>query len=330
MQNLDAIRRAVSGAMGGAFALEAARASGFVALLANVHRDPAALTDETLASALGLDSPVPAAATDLGAIFRAAIGRHARSGSGAQIFKGEKGRVGVLGFRGLVLYGVPDAQPFIADPKQLAREVQQLAGDPAIDRICIVFDSPGGAVTGVGEACDAVAAAAQIKPVYGIVDSLAASAAYWIASQCTELISLGSGDVGSVGVWTLHTDTSKALETAGLKVTLIHAGEKKVAGNPYQPLAADDRAWLQQQADAVHGEFVRAVARGRKTTAANVRENFGKGRLLRAGEALKRGMVDRLETADDAFALVTNGRRSRASIALELAAMRAEVDRPGP
>jgi signal peptide peptidase SppA len=327
VERIADIRRAVASAAPDVWALATARASGIVNLLADISRGGAALADDAkLAAAFGLDAapPTSSSAATMRAIMQAAIRQAA---AGGRTFRSEKGAVGVLEFRGMALYGLPGLQPYIADPKELAREVTALAGDPAISRIAIVFDSPGGAVTGVSETADAVAAAARVKPVFVIVDTLCASAAYWIGSQCTELIALGSGDVGSVGVWTMHIDQSKALENAGLKVSLIHSGEKKIAANSFEPLAAEDRAWIQQQTDVIYSEFVRAVARGRKVSAGTVREKFGKGRLLRAGDAAKLGMVDRLETADDAFSLVVNGRRTKATINAELAALRAEVAR---
>jgi hypothetical protein len=115
MDRMNDIRRAVLGAAADCWALETARASGLTSLLADLARG-GAIDDARLIAALGMDngpSLEPAAA--LGEIFKVAIGYKAR-GSGAQIVKGEKGRVGVLGFRGVVLYGVPDAQPWIADP----------------------------------------------------------------------------------------------------------------------------------------------------------------------------------------------------------------------
>jgi signal peptide peptidase SppA len=325
MHNFAEIRRAVSGVSGICLALETARAGGVAELLtASVSNGPSALDDLAIAHAFGLDAATPALPPSLGAIFQAAIGRKAAAG---QIVTGESGRVGLLSFRGVAMYGLPNMQPFIACPRELAREVTALAGDDAIARVVIAFNSPGGLCTGIAECADAIHAAAQIKPVIGIVDPLAASAGYWLASQCSELIALASGEVGSVGVFALHVDQSQALAKAGIRPTLIHSGEHKVELSSFRPLAEGTREWLQQQADSVHGEFVRAVARGRRVSAATVRERFGRGRLIRSGQAAKLGMVDRLETTDDAYALALHGRRSRASIKAELAALRAEVGR---
>jgi ClpP class serine protease len=49
---------------------------------------------------------------------------------------------------------------------------------------------------------------------------------------------------------------------------------------------------MQQRVDEYYGMFVKAVARGRETTAKKVNEGFGQGRVFGAEEAKKRGMID--------------------------------------
>jgi ClpP class serine protease len=65
---------------------------------------------------------------------------------------------------------------------------------------------------------------------------MAASAAFWIASQADELVVTPSGSVGSVGVFAAHDDISALQEQLGVKTTLISAGKDKTLGNPFEPL----------------------------------------------------------------------------------------------
>jgi len=67
------------------------------------------------------------------------------------------------------------------------------------------------------------------------VNSLCASAAYWIASQADEVVSTPGGLTGSIGVYTVHEDLSAASEAAGVKVTYISAGKYKTESQPFQP-----------------------------------------------------------------------------------------------
>jgi ClpP class serine protease len=85
------------------------------------------------------------------------------------------------------------------------------------------IDSPGGALDGVPEFAGEIFATRGRKKVIAIANTIAASAAYWIASSAEELVVTPSGSVGSIGVFAVHEDLSKALDMAGLKVTLLAA-----------------------------------------------------------------------------------------------------------
>lgn len=89
-----------------------------------------------------------------------------------------------------------------------------------------------------------------------------------------------------------HQDFSKALETEGIDVTLISAGQYKVEGNPYEPLSDDARRFMQSRIDEYYGAFTHQVAKGRKVNVDRVRKGMGQGRVLGADQARAEGMVD--------------------------------------
>lgn len=158
--------------------------------------------------------------------------------------------------------------------------------------VLLDIDSPGGGADGVEELADKIQEFRAAKPVYGIANTLCASAAYWLASQCSNLYCTPSGEMGSVGVYMLHMDHSQALEQVGVKPTFVHAGKYKTEGNPYEPLGEDARAAMQEDADALYSKFCKAVARGRGVSVEAVRRDFGQGRLLDAAEAAACKMCD--------------------------------------
>ena len=174
--------------------------------------------------------------------------------------------------------------------------------DPSVKAIVIDTDSPGGTVDGVPELADEIAKATKTKPVIGVANSMAASAAYWLLSQCSELVCTPSGCVGSVGVFASHEDVSKMYDQAGLKVSLISAGKFKTEGNPYEPLSDDARQALQGQVNDYYDLFTKAVARGRNTDQKTVNAGFGEGRMVLAQQAVKENMADRVATLDQTLA----------------------------
>lgn len=189
----------------------------------------------------------------------------------------------------------------------LQQSLRQAMGDPNVSSILLDIDSPGGSVDLIPEFAAEVAASAKRKPIVAIANTDANSAAYWIASQASELVATTSGVVGSVGVVAAHQDVSAAMERMGVRITYIHAGDHKVDGNPYEPLGEEARAYIQSQIDAYYRMFVQAVAKGRGTTTADVLENYGQGRVLMARDALERGMVDRVETISETLGRMMRG-----------------------
>jgi signal peptide peptidase SppA len=171
--------------------------------------------------------------------------------------------------------------------------------DPNVSAILLEIDSPGGNVDGLPELADELYAARGQKPIGAIANTMAASAAYWLGSQVDDFAVTPSGVVGSIGVYMMHVDESQMNERIGLSVTYISAGEHKTEGNPDAPLSDEAREYLQSQVDAIYGQFVDAVARGRGASKKAVRETYGQGRVLMAGPALKVGMVDRIATLDE-------------------------------
>lgn len=182
---------------------------------------------------------------------------------------------------------------------QLRAQVRTLSDSSSVGSIVLLLDSPGGSVAGVEETWQVIREASGRKRVVAVVDSLAASAAYFLASAADEIVVTPSGEVGSIGVYTLHADWSRNLSSAGIKPTIIKAGEHKAEGNPYEPLGDDARAHTQSIVDDYYRAFVRSVARGRGVSTRFVEKNFGQGRTFTARRAVSRGMADRVGTLDE-------------------------------
>jgi signal peptide peptidase SppA len=172
--------------------------------------------------------------------------------------------------------------------------------DDAVSAIVLDIDSPGGTVAGIPELAAKIhAARGQGKQVIAVANSMAASAAYWIASAADSIVVTPSGEVGSIGVFRVHTDLTKALDEAGVKKTVIRAGKYKAEGLPFEPLGDEARAAMQSDVDEYYGQFIDAVAQHRGRSAAQVKAGYGEGRTLSAKRALSAGMVDQIATLDD-------------------------------
>jgi len=181
---------------------------------------------------------------------------------------------------------------------KIAQSVKAAANDPSVSKILIEFDGPGGSVYGTLEAAQAIYEARQQKPVIGISNSMAASATYWLASQCSELYCTPGGEVGSIGVYTAHQYLGKSLEDKGIQTTLISAGKYKTEANPFEPLDPQAQAAIQARVDDYYTMFTQAVAKGRGANVADVKGGMGQGRMLGAQEALDANMIDGIMSYD--------------------------------
>lgn len=209
--------------------------------------------------------------------------------------------------------------------QQMTAAFDALVADPSIAAIVLDFDSPGGSVGGVEEFAQRVQAARGQKPVVAVANPMMASAAYWIGSAAAELVATPTALVGSIGVYSAHEDVSAALEKEGIKVTLVASSDRKVLGNPFEPLSEAGRAEIQKRVDLFSTMFDKAVARGRGVSQATVRETFGQGAAFGAVEAVKVGMADRVGTLDDAIGLAA--KKAGLKPARESAAMSDEQSR---
>lgn len=189
-----------------------------------------------------------------------------------------------------------------ASTEAVGRALDAAVADNDVKMIVLHVDSPGGAVAGTRELAAKVAAAKDRKPVITQVDSDAASAAYWVASQATEIVVTPGGNVGSVGIVAVHEDVSGMLEQAGIKKTVLTAGKYKAEGHSYGPLTEEARIFVQSRLDEAYRDFVSAVAAGRGVSAQVVEEKYGQGRVVSAKQALAAGMVDRIATFDETLA----------------------------
>ncbi|NQT14223.1 MAG: S49 family peptidase [Planctomycetes bacterium] len=181
-------------------------------------------------------------------------------------------------------------------------DLDALLATPKIAAVAIDVSSPGGSVFGVAELATRVYNARSWgKPIIAVVNSLCASAAYWIASQADQIYITPGGLGGAIGVYTVHLDQSRALDKAGLAYTFVSAGKYKVDGNSTEPASDSFLKHEKQTVDSYFDSFVRHVSRGRGASTQAVRNGFGEGRMLTAKNAVAAGLCDKIGTLADAI-----------------------------
>jgi len=184
----------------------------------------------------------------------------------------------------------------------LAEDFATASEDNSISTILLNIDSPGGQASGIAEFSEMIRA--SDKKVIAYVGNQSASAGYWIASACDEIVAHPTAMVGSIGVVYALTDTSKADEKAG--VTRIDV-VSHVSPNKRPDISSKEgQSQIQAWADKLGDLFVGAVANFRGVSTETVLEKFGQGDMLIAEDALKAGMIDRLGDFESLLSEIQN------------------------
>ena len=183
--------------------------------------------------------------------------------------------------------------------------VSAAAQEPGIDNILLDIDSPGGNVNGVAETGSVIKMIDEsVMPVSAFTSGSMHSAAYWLGSSAREIHATEMASVGSIGVIAVHQEMSELLKKEGIKPTVFTAGKYKGVGNPYEPLSAEDIAYIQKDLDQAYGFFINAIAENRGLTSDYVKENSADGKTFYAKEGIAVGLVDSINSFQDVVNLL--------------------------
>jgi protease-4 len=206
-------------------------------------------------------------------------------------------RVGVIVVKGGI--GMGDGGP---EADELLKKVKRFADDEAMKAVVVRIDSPGGSVGPSQEIHDEVKKLAGRKTVVCSLGNLAASGGYYIAVACPKIVAAPGTLTGSIGVISQFVNVKGLAERFDVKLETVKSGRLKDAGNPFRDMTAEDRAYWQALIDRVHGQFLAAVAEGRKLGIEEVRK-VADGRVITGAEAKELGLVDLLGNFYDAVDL---------------------------
>lgn len=167
-----------------------------------------------------------------------------------------------------------------------------------IQNVLLLVDSGGGQVTGLSAASKSISALGKKKEMKVHVDSVAASAGYWLASAAQKEITASEmAQVGSIGVFAAYMDYSEALEKEGVKYHVISAGKEKAYGFPGSKFTEEEIAALQKSVDKTNNFFLTHVSKTRGLSMSKT-DDWAEAQIFYAGEAKVVGLVDKVADLD--------------------------------
>lgn len=196
--------------------------------------------------------------------------------------------------------GLIEVKGLIIDSQEIVKQLSDFRKDGKVKAVVLRIDSPGGVVGPSQEIYAEVRKLAAVKKVVVSMGSVAASGGYYIAAPASVIYANPGTITGSIGVLMKLSNIEGLLGKLGMKSFTIKTGKFKDAGSPVRPMTDEERAMLQSVIDSTHGQFVKAVAEGRKLPVEEV-ARIADGRIFSGEQAKDLKLIDRLGTLQDAI-----------------------------
>jgi len=181
--------------------------------------------------------------------------------------------------------------------------ISEANNDESVSSLLLDIESNGGTVDGMAALGSAIRDSE--KPVIAYVDNIAASAAYWAASQADTIVMNGDNfaEVGSIGALMIHQDSTKMIADKIGKIEIIRAPQSKDKAriNPVEKLPASERERILNSLEVITDEFISKVKSGRGDRLNIEDENIFTGKMYNADQAQELGMVDHLGNFESAI-----------------------------
>ena len=179
--------------------------------------------------------------------------------------------------------------------------IAKVRQDSTIKAVVLRVNSPGGSVVASSKIKTELDLLRESVPVIASYGNYAASGGYWISANSDVIFSDATTLTGSIGVFSMVPDVSKALKDK------IHVNVARVNSNAHSDLysmtkSLDDaeRAYMQASVEEIYNKFTSLVAAGRDMTVPEV-DAIAQGRVWTGAEALAIGLVDQIGTLEDAL-----------------------------
>ena len=188
--------------------------------------------------------------------------------------------------------------------KTVNRHLKQYGEDGRVKAIILRINSPGGGVAASQEIYREVRRVKDEKKKKIIVSmgTVAASGGYYIACPADRIFANPGTITGSIGVIAEWFNFRELAEWAKLQPMVFKSGEFKDTGSPMREMTPREREYFQGMINDLYGQFVGAVAEGRKGRKELDDERvraLADGRVYTGQAAVANGLVDELGNLED-------------------------------
>jgi protease-4 len=212
-----------------------------------------------------------------------------------------KDAVAVIPIYGAI-YQTDSSRVWERGSQQIARRIKAAADKKEVKAILLDINSPGGSVGAVQEIYSTIlrAKAQTKKPFVARFGDVSASGGYYVAAACDKIVAAPGTLTGSIGVIFSASSFAGLMNKIGVRNEVVKSGKFKDIGSPMRDMTPEERKLLQGIIDDSYGQFVAAVAAGRKMPVEEVK-TLADGRIYTGRQAFDAKLVDKLGDLQDAL-----------------------------
>jgi protease-4 len=197
--------------------------------------------------------------------------------------------------------GVVPIEGTITGSDEILKQLRKFRKKSSVKAIVLRINSPGGTVAPAQEIYREIGKVRKKKPVVSSIETVGASAAYYIASNSDRIVCSAGTITGSIGVIMMLPEIHKVIEKIGVNVNVIKAGKFKDIGTGVRPLTEEERNILETFAENIHEQFIGDVAKGRKDKIDIEKlRSIADGQFFTGEKAKEIGLVDTIGNFYDA------------------------------
>lgn len=208
-------------------------------------------------------------------------------------------KVAVVDLRGVIQDeeqggGIPGKRESMISFAYNKPQLDEAFGLRRLAAVALIINSPGGSPSQSRLLGDYIRSLADEKgvPVYAFVEDVAASGGYWIAAAADEIYCTESSIIGSIGVVASVMNFHQLATKYGVENVTVTAGKSKMRLNPFQPIKAEDKEWLEAHAAEVHAMFKHWVVERRHRVLNMGHPGLFEGEVWTGNAAKQIGLID--------------------------------------
>ncbi len=184
---------------------------------------------------------------------------------------------------------------------RFAKMIADVRKDSTIKAVVLRVNSPGGSVLASEKIKTELDMLREEVPIIASYGGYAASGGYWISANSDYIFSNETTLTGSIGVFSMVPDMSKAVnDKLHINITPVNSNKHSDMLSGMRPLNEQEVAYMQASVERIYDKFTELVANGRDKTVEEVDE-IAQGRVWTGAEALEIGLVDKIGTIEDAL-----------------------------